>query len=239
MDEKSGETLSRAGNWPGEVAMHVFRELFIRGEPDRLAATVAEIERSLSEDWFRDKEKERQLASLPTAVQSSCFGCFDDGSGRPGATVILTAKSPDVLSVANVIPHSRSRLDYNQYNRVLEEFYNRFVQPAAAKTGVEAELTDTQADLEHWLSLTAAEKLRRFSSWANKGTGASLSQDRERWNDFVLSAHQDGSPLDSSTLRRWLVEVEDWPPEVADQLAFEYYYGRELLAFADGHRRSA
>jgi hypothetical protein len=239
MRKVRGETSARVGIWLGEVAMRVFRELFIRGEPDRLAATLAEIERTLSEDWFRDKETERQLASLPTAVRSSCFGCFDDGRDRPGATVILTAKDADMLHVANVIPHSRSRLDYNQYNRVLEEFYNRFVQPAAAKTGVVAEMTDTQADLERWLSPAAAEKLRRFSSCANKGTGASLAQDRERWNDFVLSAYQDQSTLDASTLRRWLVEVADWPPEVADQLAIEYEYGRELLAFADGHRRSA
>ena len=219
--------------------MHVFRELFIRGEPHLLTATLAEIERTLSQDWFRDKETERQLASRPTAIQSSCFGCFDDGSNRPGATVILSDKKPDILCVSNIIPHSRHRLNYDQYNRVLEEFYERFVQPAATTTGVVAELTDTQADLEQWLSSAAAEKLRRFSSSANKGTGASHPQDRERWNDFVLSAHQDRSTLDASTLRRWLVEVEDWPPEVADQLAVEYYYGRELLAFADGHRRSA
>lgn len=219
--------------------MHVFRELSMRGDPDRLRATVAEIERMLSDGWFRDKETERQLASLPTAVQSSCFGCFDDGGNRPGATVIVTDKKPDILYVSNVIPHLRRRLNYDQYNRVLEEFYDRFVQPAAATTGCVAELTDTQADLEQWLSSAAAEKLRRFSSSANKGTGASHPQDRERWNDFVLSAHQDRSTLDASTLRRWLIEVENWPPEVADQLAVEYYYGRELLAYAEGHRRSA
>ncbi len=219
--------------------MHVFRELFIRGEPDRLTATLAEIERVLSDGWFHDKETERQLADLPPAVRSSCFGCFDDGGNRPAATVILTPKKPDMLYVSNVIPHSRRRLNYDQYNRVLEELYKRFVQPAAAATGVVAELTDTQADLEQWLSSAAAEKLRRFSSCANRGTGASHPQDRERWNDFVVSAHQDRSTLDASTLRRWLVEVENWPPEVADQLAVEYYYGRELLAFADGHRRSA
>ena len=219
--------------------MHVFRELLIRGEPDHLTATLTEIERNLSEGWFRDEETERQLAALPTAVRSSCFGCFDDRGNRPGATVILTAKSPDVLYVSNIIPHSRRRLDYDQYNRVLGEFYDRFVQPAAARTGTVAELTDTQADLERWLSPAAAEKLHQFLSCANKGTGASLPQDRERWNDFVLSAYQDGSTLDASILRRWLVEVEDWPPEVADQLAVEYHYGRELLAFADGHRRSA
>lgn len=219
--------------------MHVFRELFIRGEPDRLTATLAGIERMLSDGWFHDKETERQLADLSHAVRSSCFGCFDDGGNRPGTTVILTPKKPDILYVSNVIPHSRRRLNYDQYNRVLEEFYERFVQPAAAASGVVAELTDTQADLEQWLSSAAADKLRRFSSCANRGTGASHPQDRERWNDFVLSAHQDRSSLDASTLRRWLVEVENWPPEVADQLAVEYYYGRELLAFAEGHRRSA
>lgn len=219
--------------------MHVFRELFIRGEPDRLTETLAEIERLLSEGWFRDKETERQLAALPTAIRSSCFGCFADSGSRPGATVILTAKDPGLLYVSNVIPHSQRRLDYDQYNHVLTEFYERFVQPAAAKTGAAAELTDTQADLEQWLSPGAAEKLRRFSSCANKGTGASHPQDRERWNDFVLSAYQDRGTLDPSTLQRWLVEVENWPPEVASQLAVEYEYGRELLAFADGHRRSA
>ncbi len=219
--------------------MHVFREMFIRGEPDRLVATLTEIEQSLSGGWFRDTDTERQLAALPTAVHSSCFGCFDDGGDRPGATVILTTKTPDLLYVSNLIPHSRRRLDYDQYNRVLEEFYQRFVKPAAAKTGTVAELMDTQADLEQWLSSVAAEKLRRFSSCANKGTGASHPQDRERWNDFVLAAYQYRSTLDASTLRRLLIEVEDWPPEVADQLAVEYEYGRELLAFADGHRRSA
>jgi hypothetical protein len=113
------------------------------------------------------------------------------------------------------------------------------VRPAATRTGVAADATDTQADLEHWLSAAAAEKLRRFSSGANRGTGSSHPQDRERWNEFVLSAHQARSILDASTLRRWLVEVDQWPPEVADQLAVEYEYGRELLAFADGQRRSA
>jgi hypothetical protein len=89
------------------------------------------------------------------------------------------------------------------------------------------------------LEVMAAEKFRYFSSCANKGTGASHPQDRERWNDLVLATHQERSTLDASTLRRWLVEVEEWPPEVADPLAIEYEYGRELLAYADGHRRSA
>ena len=100
-------------------------------------------------------------------------------------------------------------------------------------------LTEAQADLDHWMAPATAEKLRLFSTCANKATGSAHPRDRERWNDFVLSAHRDGSRMDASTLQRWLIEAEGWPPEVAEQLALEYEYGRELLAFADGHRRSA
>jgi hypothetical protein len=218
--------------------MRVFRDLSIRGEPDRLAATVADVEQSLSGGWFRDRETETRLAAAPHTAGSSCFGCFDDGN-RPGATLILTSKGPDTLYVSNIIPHSRHRLDANQYNRVLAEFYDRFVRQAAARTGVVADLTDTEADLEHWMSQETADLLRRFSACANKGTGASHPNDRERWNAFVVSTHRTGSKMDASELRRWLIEVEGWAPEVAEQLATEYAYGRELLAFADGHRRSA
>jgi hypothetical protein len=200
---------------------------------------MTEVERSLTDGWFRDKETEKRLTAVhPAAAPSFCFGCFDDGN-RPGATVILTAKGTDTLYASNIIPHSQHRLNYDQYNLVLEEFCERFLRPVAARTGVVVDLTDTQADLERWLSPAVAEHLRRFSSCANKGTGSSHPQDRERWNDFVLSAHQEKSPLDASILRRWLVAVGQWPPELADQLAVEYDYGRELLAFAEVHRRSA
>jgi hypothetical protein len=219
--------------------MKVFRDLFVRGEPERIVTAVEEIDRSLTGGWFRDREDERRLAAVPGLGEKlACFGCFDE-EDRPGATVILTPKGPGVLYASNVLPRSRRQLDHDQYNRVLGEFYERFVKPAADKAGVEAELTDTEADLEKWLSPAAAEKLRRFSACANKGTGGAHPLDRERWNDFVVAAHRDGGSLDASTLRRWLVEVEDWPPELADLLAVEYGYGRELLSFEESRRRSA
>ena len=39
--------------------------------------------------------------------------------------------------------------------------------------------------------------------------------------DFIVTGDRDGSRLGSHTLRRWLTEVEDWPPEVADRQALE------------------
>src|SRR5260370_40107650 len=101
-----------------------------------------------------------------------------------------------------------------------------------------ASLSDGQVELEHWMSHDTAEMLRRFSAFANKGTGSAHPADRDRWNSFVVAAHRGGSRMGAEDLRRWLIEGDGWPPEVADQLAVEYEYGRELLAYAEG-RRSA
>jgi hypothetical protein len=136
------------------------------------------------------------------------------------------------------VPCHQHQLSYQEYNAILEEFSERLLRPHSERVGLRVELTETQADLDDWLSAEAAERLRRFSACANKSTGASHASDRERWNDFVVAAHRDRSSLSASTLRRWLIEVEGWPPEVASQLAIEYNYGRELLAFSEG-RRSA
>jgi hypothetical protein len=77
-----------------------------------------------------------------------------------------------------------------------------FVRPADRKTGATVELTDNEAELERWLAPTTEQKFRAFSSGANRGAGSADPRDRERWNDFVLSGHGDGSTLDSHTLKR-------------------------------------
>lgn len=219
--------------------MDVFRELILRGDEARLVAVIAEIERAVPKDWFRDKvieERTQRVSRHPRPIY--CFACAKTDL-RPGAHVFLTDTASGVLQVSNIIPHTQHQLEPGQYNAILEEFCERLVRPVALRMGVEVALTEAQADLERWLSKAAAEKLRAFSVCANKSTGAAHPKDRERWNDFVVAAHQDRSSLDASTLRRWLLEIENWPPEVADQLAREYAFGRELLAFDENHRRSA
>jgi hypothetical protein len=219
--------------------MEVFRELFVNADEGRMAALVESTEQSLPSGWVRDREAERRIRSTPFASRPIyCFTC--DAEGRPtAATLILTEREPGAFYVSNIIPVSRDRLSYAEYNGVLEEFFRCVLQPSTEQVGLTAVLTEAQADLDHWMSHTAAAKLRAFSASANKGTGSAHPQDRQRWNDFVLSAHRDGSRMDASTLKRWLVETEGWSPEVADQLALEYEYGRELLTFAEEHRRSA
>jgi hypothetical protein len=218
--------------------MEVFREVYIGANSDRMPGFVEQIESSLPPGWARDRDAEDKFRSSLFAARSTyCFTCAN--GGRPAGTLILTEKEPGTFYVSNIFPVSKDQLSYSEYNSVLEEFYELALRPSAERCGLSAVLTEAQVGLDHWMPPATAEKLRAFSSSANRGTGSAHPRDRERWNEFVLSAHQDRSRMDSSTLRRWLVEAEGWSPEVADQLALEYEYGRELLSFAEEHRRSA
>ncbi len=218
--------------------MQVFRDLIVQGSSEELAATMVEVEQSLAAGWTRDRTTEERMRLLATRGHPVyCFSCSNE-NGRPAAMVYLMETSPGALCATNIVPRSQHQLAHDEYNSLLEELCDRFIRPAAGKTGARVHLTATQVGLENWLPAAPAEKLRAFSTAANKGTGPAQPSDRERWNDFVVAAHEAGSQLPPSTLRRWLIEIEGWPVEVADQLAIEYEAGREVLAFAD-RRRSA
>ena len=215
--------------------MEIFRELFLRGERERLIAAAEAIEPALSDGWKRDREVEGRVRTMGGDRPEYCFTCFRSAD-RQAALVFLTEQELGVFYVANVIPDETGQLSHGEYNAILEEFYERFVRPCTEQAGVQAELTPAQVDLEYWLSPPAARKLRLFSAAANRNTGSSHPSDRDKWMDFVVAAHHERSSLTASLLHRWLIEVDGWPSEVADRLASEYESGRELLGFADGRR---
>lgn len=214
--------------------MHVFRELFIRGEPDRLLGVGTTIRDSLGDGWAPDTGAEDHMRK--TAVGARAVFCFASPKRdrRPAATVFLVQKADDTLYVANVVPHHQHELSHDEYNAILEEFFHRFAYPAAETCGARAELTEPEADLETWLSPGTATKLRTFSALANKRTGSSHPLDRERWYEFIRSAHEEQADFSSSALARWLHEEGGWDAELSNHLAIEYEFARGLLASAHG-----
>lgn len=216
--------------------MEVFRRLIVRADAVTVGTMVDQIEHGMPSGWTLDREataKTLRFRPNPTF----CFSCTREGQ-RHAAELFLSQKDEGTYHVSNIFPIERHQLSCGEYNTILEDFYKRVFQPYAELAGLDYTLTGAVAGLKDWMTEQTAEKLHQFSFAANTGTGASLTRDRERWNDFVLSAHQEKCDLDASTLQRWLTEVEGWAPEVADLLAMEYEYGRELLAFAES-RRSA
>jgi hypothetical protein len=219
--------------------MEIFRDLLIHGEREQVAALMDDIEKSLPPGWVRNRVMESQLRTLTMRTKPTFSFAHDRDNRFPSATIYITEKEPGLYFVPNIVPIKKHRLSYGESNALLEEFGERIVRPCAEKRGVQIELTACQADLGDWLSDAAAEKLRMFSMAANKQAGFLVPRDQERWLDFIVTAHGEGSQLDAATLRRWLVENEGWSPEIAGQLAGEYAFGGELLTFSQGRRAGA
>jgi len=219
--------------------MEVFRDLFLRGESEQLAALMDDVEKSLPSGWVRDRTTEGILRATRLWTKPVYSFVHDQDDHLPAATIYFLEEEPGLLTASNIVPRNKPRLSYREYNVLLEEFCERVVRPCAERRGVEVELTSSQADLSNWLSEASAEKLRTFSTLSNKYIGCLHPLDQKRWIDFIVTAHQDGSHLHASTLRRWLTEIEDWSPEIADQLVSEYALGGEVLTFSESRRAGA
>ena len=123
-----------------------------------------------------------------------------------------------------------------QYNRILDEFADMLRPHLASGERLSMHLTTDDAAITDWVSVEAAELLQRFSTLANMSTGSAHPRDFERWAEFLIRVHLDGSALYSDSLSQWLVEELKWPQDRADKLASEYEFARDLLRAYDHHR---
>ncbi len=211
--------------------MEIPRELTIRcGDDDRLLELMTEISRNLPSGW-----------------SGGVLGVLREGTGShriihnfrwvgrdrfPACELNFLQTGPGSCSVCSVMPRGEGRLSLSDRNAALVEF-EKIARPGVERLGMEMELTTDQFDINEELSEAAAEKLRLFSRSANKGLGGALPIDRERWLDFVVTAHRDGCKLPATMLREWLIEDEGWYFEDADRLAGEYEFGGRILSYSE------
>lgn len=217
--------------------MEVFREMYIQASGlEQIDALMAEVEKALPTGWVRDRILEGYVKDI-SSRRVLCFS-YDGDDRLPRATICLIEDEPGRLRLSSIIPRKEYQLTEGESTALLEEFTERMLRPHAKDHGIHVTST-VQNDLRQWLSNAAVSRFRRFSDGANRRAGYLLPADRERWLEFLTTAHREGSKLDASTLRRWLIEVEGWSPEIADQLASQYAFGGELLTFSESHRAGA
>ena len=209
--------------------MEIYRELKMWGNPEALEQFIQKIGEFEQDMWRRDQEVEARLRESGGAPGTYyCFTCSKTG-GLPASTVHLFRKSDRNMYVANVTPRDKSELSVEEYNRVVEDFHARCVEPAARETGVLVRLKDADMDIKDILTETTAHALRQFSAAANKATGSSHPSDQRRWFTFLVAAHKENTSLDVMTLKDWLIDEEGWPEQAASRLVVEYEFSRALL----------
>ncbi len=212
--------------------MKIFRELYIYLTKEQTDSFVRKIEGMLDDGWVHDTEAEKKSAEL-AEYDFIYFACTAK-DGRNSALLAFARKDEGSIYVPNIVPKAKNELSRDDYNCILEEFYNRFILPVSEKLEIKVELTSDEKNMEDWISEASSKKLKLFSVAANKSTGSSHPLDQKRWLDFLVSVHQEHRNLHSTQLQRWLIEVENWPEDVAVDLSIEYEFAMDLLDFKEG-----
>jgi hypothetical protein len=212
-------------DWSSGV--ETYRDLEISGTPSELEQFVNNIETLLSDGWTHDVAAEQNEDN-----DYQVFQCAPTRQ-RLAAKLWLTRRD-GTLYVANVTPIGSTKLTADQYNALVFEFYQEFVQPAAKSlSSIRVNLGKAEENLNDWMSEATAELLRTFTASANPSTGSSHPMDQERWNAFVIAAHRESASFNTMQLRQWLYDVNGWHDRVVSNLTIEYEQGRELLAQYD------
>lgn len=213
--------------------MESFRELKVIGQLPALEAFIQAAMAAAWGDWTSEGkwDDDGRSADHPYFIFA-----WSGASGAPKSKVFLMPKSGEQgggeLKVVNIVPSQTGSLTHQEYNRIVKEFHDSIVQPAAVGIKVLVVFTKAQEGIEHLMTPETFALLTKFSRSANKSTGSAHPSDLERWFQFLVAAHRENTPLDPAQLAIWLVEEEKWSDEQAGKLAQEYEFGRGLLRHA-------
>lgn len=178
--------------------------------------------------WKRDLEKEKNFKG------SSDYFIFtkeNDIECDP-CTVVLFRRDEN-LCVGNIGAKNKNKMTHDEYNACLNSFVS-FVSPYLSE--YKTNITSSDFSLSDYLSDEGIVTLESFSHTANKSTGSAHPSDKERWQMFIIRAHLEGNKLPIDYLERWLIEKEDWHPDVAYNLAIEYEQAQSLLSVYDNYK---
>jgi len=214
--------------------MRALNDLVIRGPHPEVAAFLQHLEAALGGGWRRDRDLEARLHGMGAGRDGAfCFSC-GEAPGRPAAALWLQARGPEEWYVSNIVALGRHTLSDEEYNHILSEFESRFLEPLSRGSAVRPEILPARTRLEDYLFPETARLLRAFSAAANRT--ALHSSDKQRWQVFLVRAHQEESLMDAAFLEEWLAS-EGWAKEARAELAREYESARQLLWSYDEEQR--
>lgn len=132
------------------------------------------------------------------------------------------------LEVFNIIPLIDNSLDYDEYNYILNEFYNTILLKLNEKYNGKIIISKAEKQIIETIGEDALNALMTFSHGANKSSGNTNPFDFNSWCDFIFIIFRNSIELDVSELIDWF-EEDGWSEEMAHKLGLEFEYSLNLL----------
>jgi len=209
--------------------METFNKLIIQGKKDDLIELISILIKKLPKNWNYKDENVKSYSDNTSKSITEVMCVESPETDSKNGLVWLRFWEGD-LKVINIVPTKPGSLEYNEYNAILDLFYNECVRPNLNdKYSVKYETEGLNVQ-----QIAGDATYRKMNSWeggCNPSTGNTHPADFKRWAEFVIIAHRENSKLTASVFSRWLIEEKGWNDEfdLTHRLVLEYEYSRDLL----------
>jgi hypothetical protein len=212
--------------------MQVYQDLIISGSDENLKKWLSEIDGRLVNGWIHNIQNEDNISSS-TNHSMYCFSC-DKRETRPPASLWVSHYEENKMTIPNIVPEGE-KLSMAMYNTILKEFHSFYIEPMLEMFHLDVQLSPENITISDLLPEITLRLFILFSRTSNKSTGNIHPSDRTKWFDFVISCHKENVELDTSLLKRWLVEEEGWSSDIALELIIDYETQIVLLSHYDSN----
>jgi hypothetical protein len=213
-----------------EKSLKTFQELVVKGEREDLSSFFEDLTRDLErKGWVRDTNREKEYAKYTLGYDGIFIKTPRLEGDLKAEITLISEKSQNEYKTVNIIPLNKPSLDYDEYNEILKIFYDSFIKDRYKKHNLKVEISEPKTSLDKHLSHDSMKLLEAFSHLANKSTGSAYPSDHKRWNEFIINVFKGGEELPTDIFRRWLIEVDGWSEDVAEELVIEFDHSIDLL----------
>lgn len=215
--------------------MKTFKELKIISQLDKLILLVEKIQTSNLEGFVYEKEKATDYANMIGLKKNQVVTFLCPEIKGAIASVWMVADKNE-LRITNITPHNSRQLSIEQYNAILDYFFEIVIKPNI-DGNYQVILSSDSKTIEDYAGVQVAKKLRAWITLANKSTLNTHPNDFERWASFVIEAHLKNSKLNTTELEKYLIEEINIPDyELVGKILTDYEYGRDLLKEYDKYK---
>ena len=209
--------------------MKTFKDVFIRAGDTGITDYITDVTRCLKSPWKRAYENEEKSKYL--GEDAFCFQ-RDATKSAVGAGLSIFQKSGNTWYIPNVVPTEPGQLSYEEYNKIITDFYETCLAPLSSAHNIKLEITTDALTDEDVVGEVPARLLKSFSNNANKSTGSGHPSDKERWFKFIVETCKSKHHIDTGDLQR-LLQQQGWTNEMALELVIEFEFGRGLIKYME------
>ena len=188
----------------------------------------------LNHDWKYRKDLVLEAAGNSNKEPDE-IGCFEYPGTDGKSVFVWMVIWQKELKIVNIVTQGAASMTPDDYNRTSDVFFRRCVEPVIRDKEVRVTITAV-SDIRKLAGEYTYEALLNWERHYSPDFDDAHSDHFRKWADFVCTAFEEGSQLNSALLQRWLIDEKKWrDDEVTQRVAVNFGYGLSILEHYDGN----